>query len=261
MIGIMARVFITGSADGLGRAAAQSLIGAGHEVVLHARSAARAADLGALAKRALAVVVGDLSSARETRDVADQVNALGAMDAVIHNAGVYTSSRRIATAEGHAQTLAVNVLAPYLLTTAIHRPGRLVYLSSGMHRSGDSSLRDLDWTARRWSWMQAYSDSKLFVTALAFAVARAWPDVFSNAVDPGWVPTKMGGPGAPDDLELGHRTQEWLAVSDDPDALVTGGYWFHRRRQSPAAAAQDEDFQDRLLAELERLTGVRLRTR
>ena len=254
----MTRIFITGSADGLGRAAARSLIGAGHEVVLHARSAGRAADLGELAKRAAGVIVGDLSSARETRDVAEQVNDLGAMDAVIHNAGVYTSSRRVATADGHAQTLAVNVLAPYLLTAAIRRPARLIYLSSGMHRSGDSSLSDLDWTARRWSWMQAYSDSKLFVTALAFAVARAWPGVFSNAVDPGWVPTKMGGPGATDDLELGHRTQEWLATSDDPDALVTGGYWFHQRRQTPAAAAEDENFQNRLLEELARLTAVRL---
>lgn len=254
----MTRIFITGSADGLGRAAARSLIGAGHEVVLHARSAARAADLGELAKRAAGVIVGDLSSARETLDVAEQVNDLGAMDAVIHNAGVYTSSRRVVTVDGHAQTLAVNVLAPHLLTATIRRPARLIYLSSGMHRSGDSSLSDLDWTARRWSWMQAYCDSKLFVTALAFAVARAWPGVFSNAVDPGWVPTKMGGPGATDDLELGHRTQEWLATSDDPDALVTGGYWFHQRRQAPAAAAEDEDFQNRLLEELARLTAVRL---
>lgn len=254
----MTRVFITGSVDGLGRAAAGTLIEAGHQVVLHARSTARAGDFGELAKRAAAVVVGDLSSARETREVADQVNAVGPMDAVIHNAGVYTSSSRIATVDGHAQTLAVNVLAPYILTASISRPARLVYLSSGMHRSGDASLRDLDWTARRWSWMQAYSDSKLFVTALALAVARRWPEVFSNAVDPGWVPTKMGGRGAPDDLELGHRTQEWLATSEDPDAKVSGGYWFHQRRQGPAPAAADEDFQDRLLHELAQLTGVRL---
>ncbi|HZP53761.1 SDR family NAD(P)-dependent oxidoreductase [Actinocrinis sp.] len=254
----MTRVFITGSVDGLGRAAASTLIKAGHEVVLHARSTTRAGDFGELAKRAAAVVVGDLSSARETREVADQVNAVGPMDAVIHNAGVYTSSSRIATADGHAQTLAVNVLAPYILTASVSRPARLVYLSSGMHRSGDASLRDLDWTARRWSWMRAYSDSKLFVTALALAVARRWPEVFSNAVDPGWVPTKMGGRGAPDDLELGHRTQEWLATSEDPDAKVSGGYWFHQRRQAPAPAAADEDFQDRLLVELAQLTGVRL---
>jgi NAD(P)-dependent dehydrogenase (short-subunit alcohol dehydrogenase family) len=106
--------------------------------------------------------------------------------------------------------------------------------------------------------MQAYSDSKLLVTALAFAIARRWPDVLSNAVDPGWVPTKMGGPGAPDDLELGHRTQEWLAVGEDPAAKVTGGYWFHQQRQAPAPAALDEDFQQRLLRELASVTGVSL---
>jgi NAD(P)-dependent dehydrogenase (short-subunit alcohol dehydrogenase family) len=254
----MTRIFITGSVDGLGRAAARTLIEAGHDVVLHARSAARAADFGDLAKQAATVVVGDLSSVRETRDVAEQVNAVGTMDAVIHNAGVYTTPRRIATPDRHAQTFAVNVLAPYLLTATMHRPSRLVYLTSGMHRGGDASLRDLDWTARRWSGMQAYSDSKLLVTALAFAIARRWPDVLSNAVDPGWVPTKMGGPGAPDDLELGHRTQEWLAVGEDPAAKVTGGYWFHQQRQAPAPAALDEDFQQRLLRELASVTGVSL---
>jgi NAD(P)-dependent dehydrogenase (short-subunit alcohol dehydrogenase family) len=254
----MTRIFITGSVDGLGRAAARTLIEAGHDVVLHARSAARAADFGDLAKQAATVVVGDLSSVRETRDVAEQVNAVGTMDAVIHNAGVYTTPRRIATPDGHAQTFAVNVLAPYLLTATMHRPSRLVYLTSGMHRGGDASLRDLDWTARRWSGMQAYSDSKLLVTALAFAIARRWPDVLSNAVDPGWVPTKMGGPGAPDDIELGHRTQEWLAVGEDPAAKVTGGYWFHQQRQAPAPAALDEDFQQRLLRELASVTGVSL---
>lgn len=254
----MTRIFITGSVDGLGRAVARTLIDAGHEVVVHARSAARAADFGELAKQAAGVVVGDLSSVSEVRDVADQVNGLGAMDAVIHNAGVYTSPRRIATVDGHAHTFAVNVLAPYLLTATMHRPSRLIYLSSGMHRGGDASLRDLDWTARRWSGMQAYSDSKLLVTALAFAVARRWPDVFSNAVDPGWVPTKMGGPGAPDDLELGHRTQEWLATGEDPAANVTGGYWFHQQRQTPAPAAVDAEFQQRLLRELASVTGVRL---
>ena len=90
--------------------------------------------------------------------------------------------------------------APYLLTTVIKRPRRLIYLSSGMHRDGDPSLRDIDWHDRRWNGVQAYCDSKLYVTALAMAVARRWPTTFSNTVDPGWVPTRMGGANAPDDL-------------------------------------------------------------
>jgi NAD(P)-dependent dehydrogenase (short-subunit alcohol dehydrogenase family) len=152
----------------------------------------------------------------------------------------------------------VNVLAPYLLTAWIAGPTRLVYLSSGMHESGDTTLRDLDWTERRWDGMQAYCDSKLHVTTLALALARRWPERYVNVVDPGWVPTRMGGPGAPDDLDLGHRTQAWLAVGDDPEAATSGGYWYHRRRRPPAAAARDEAHQDALLHELSRLTQVTL---
>ena len=254
----MRRIFITGSTDGLGRDAAVTLIKEGHEVVLHARSAARASALADLKPRSAGIVIGDLGSAKETNAVADQVNKIGRMDAVIHNAGVYRESSRGTTPEGHAKVLAVNTLAPYTLTALIGRPDRLIYLSSGMHRGGEDTLRDIDWSERRWNTNQAYSDSKLFVTALAMAVARHWPKVVSSAVDPGWVPTKMGGAGAPDDLEQGHLTQTWLATSDDPAAKVSGGYWHHRRQQQPESSARDAGFQDRLIARLADLTGIKL---
>jgi NAD(P)-dependent dehydrogenase (short-subunit alcohol dehydrogenase family) len=254
----MRRIFITGSTDGLGRGAAEQLIGEGHQVVLHARSKARADALADLAPRAAGVVIGDLASAAETRALAEQVNKIGRMDAVIHNAGIYREPSRGPTPEGHAKVLAVNVLAPYMLSALIERPERLIYLSSGLHRSGESSLNDIDWTERRWNTHQAYADSKLFVTALAFAIARHWPRVFSNAVDPGWVATKMGGKGAPDDLDAGHQTQTWLAASDDAAAKVSGALWYHRERQAANPAANDKAFQDRLIAKLVELTGVKL---
>lgn len=254
----MARIFITGSVDGLGRAAAHTLLDEGHEVLLHARSVERTGALAELAPRAAGIVVGDLSSAAETRRVAGQVNDFGTMDAVIHNAGVYLEPARGATAEGHPRTLAVNTLAPYLLTALIHRPDRLIYLSSGMHRSGSGFLDDIDWTQRRWNASQAYAESKLYVTTLALAIARRWPHVQSQAVDPGWVPTRMGGAGAPDDLKLGHLTQTWLATSADPAATASGGYWYHRRRRPPAPAALDSGFQDQLMDRLAELTGVGL---
>ena len=254
----MSRIFITGSADGLGRGAASLLMGGGHEVVLHARSRERAAALSDLAAAAAGVVIGDLASAAETRALADQVNDIGPMDAVIHNAGVFLEPSRAATADGHATTLAVNTLAPYLLTALIGRPGRLIYLSSGLHHGGAGSLADIDWTGRSWDAMQAYSESKLQVTALALTVARAWPEVLSNAVDPGWVPTKMGGPAATGDLEAGYLTQAWLAVSNDAAATVSGGYWYHRQRQQPAPQARDPAFQDQLMDRLAALTGVAL---
>lgn len=254
----MARIFITGSADGLGRAAGRDLIRQGHQVVLHARSENRAAALDDLAPGALGVVIGDLSSAAETRAVADQVNALGRMDAVIHNAGIYSTPGRAPTPEGHAAILAVNTLAPYILTALIERPERLIYISSSMHHSGSEALRDIDWQERRWNATTAYCESKLCVAALAFSLARRWPDVLSNVVDPGWVPTKMGGPSASDDLEEGHRTQAWLAVSDDPAAMVSGQYWHHHRQQTPAREVTDAGFQDQLVANLADLTGIAL---
>ena len=255
----MRRVFVTGSTTGLGLAAARELIAAGHAEVLHARSTTRAAALAELAPRSAGIVIGDLGRLDETGSVARQVNGIGRMDAVIHNAGIYDERRRGDTPEGHAHILAVNTLAPYVLTALIERPRRLVYLSSSMHYGGRVALDDLDCTKRRRDRDGAYSDSKLHVTALAFAVARYWPDVLSNAVDPGWVPTRLGGRGAPDDLALGHVTQTWLAVSDDPAAQVSGGYWYHGRQQEPAAAARDPAFQDRLVAALAKMTGVALR--
>ena len=90
----MARIFITGSTDGLGRAAARSLLDDGHAVVLHARSTERASTLADLASQAAGVVIGDLRSAAEIHRVAEQVNAIGRMNAVIHNAGIYMARRR-----------------------------------------------------------------------------------------------------------------------------------------------------------------------
>jgi NAD(P)-dependent dehydrogenase (short-subunit alcohol dehydrogenase family) len=240
------RIFVTGSADGLGKAAADTLLRAGHEVVVHARSNGRLATMRDLTGPGAAAVVGDLADADEVRGVAEQVNRLGPMDAVIHNAGVYSGP----------QVLPVNVVAPYLLTALMHRPGRLIYISSSMHYSGRARVDCLDWSGRRATG--SYSDSKLLVTTLMAMVAARWSGTMSNAVDPGWVPTRMGGPGAPDDLRLGHLTQEWLATTDDVEAHTSGGYWHHQRRRQPHPSVHDPRFQHELLDELIGFTGVSL---
>lgn len=255
----MSRIFITGSSDGLGLLAGRLLLENGHAVTLHARNAQRAAD----AKRALpaceAVLVGDLASMRETRELARQVEERGAYDAVIHNAGVGYQDPRIETPEGLEHIFAINVMAPYLLTALIETPKRLIYLSSGMHRGGNPDLSDAQWKRRRWNGSQAYSDSKLYDAVLAFAVARRRPQVFSNAVEPGWVPTKMGGPNAPDDLRLGAVTQAWLATSDDPAAQVSGQYFYHQKTHSVNPAARSNDVQDALLNYCAELSGSTLK--
>lgn len=238
------RIFITGSADGLGLAAAKTLIGEGHEVIVHVRSKARLSAVKELVDKGVIAVAGDLANFAEVEEIGRQVNQLGHMDAVIHNAGVY-----------RGPITAVNVVAPYVLTALIKRPNRLIYLSSGLHRSGSPKLDSVDFSDRT---AGNYSDSKLFITTLSSALARKWPDVVCSAVDPGWVPTKMGGPNATDDLLLGHTTQEWLAVSDEPEALVSGAYWYHKERGEPHTAASDENFQKELLDKLEKVTAYQL---
>ncbi len=255
----MARVFITGSSDGLGRMAAQLLIEKGHKVVLHARNEQRGREAMSAVPGAETVLLADLSSIRQTKHLADQVNSLGSFDAVIHNAAVgYQEPRRVATEDGLSQVFTVNTLAPYILTSLIQNPKRLVYLSSGLHRSGDTSLQDLNWDHRPWRGQQAYSDTKFHEVLLAFTVARRWPHVLSNALEPGWVPTKMGGPNAPDDLNEGHRTQVWLAVSDAPGAMVAGEYFYHMRLRSPIPATRETELQEKLIDACRRFSGVSL---
>jgi hypothetical protein len=146
----MARVFITGSSDGLGMMTGRLLVEMGHVVVLHARSEERAERTRVALPQAETVLVGDLSTIAAMREVADQANGRGRFDAVIHNVGIgYREPRRLETGDGLSQLWAVNVLAPYVLTALMRKPDRLVYLSSGMHTGGDPSLDDPQWSGRR----------------------------------------------------------------------------------------------------------------
>lgn len=254
----MSRIFISGSSTGLGLMAAELLAGQGHQVVLHARNERRGQDARRALPRAEGVVVGDLDTIAGAKDVAAQVNALGRFDAVIHNAAVGYREGHRTTSDGLPHVFAINTLSAYILTALIERPRRLVYLSSGMHHHADANLDDILWRQRRWNGSEAYAESKLHDAMLAFAVARRWSDVFSNALEPGWVPTKMGGPGAPDDMEQAHLTQAWLAAGDDAKADVTGRYFYHLKGMALNPQAQDAALQDRLIAICGEVSGVTL---
>ena len=255
----MARIFITGSTDGLGLMAAKLLSDGGHLVTLHARTAGRAGEAKDKLPAAEGVVVGDVSSIDGMRSVAEQASDSGPFDAVIHNVGLgFQAPERIATIDGLSHTFAVNVLAPYVITASTPRPGRSIYLSSVLHKDGRFDLDDPQWTNRPWNGNQAYSDSKLFDLMLAFGIARRWPDVLVNSVEPGWVPTKLGGEEATDDLESGPVTQAWLAVSDDPEARVTGQHFYHQKPAGIHPDARSVEKQDALLDYCASLADVKL---
>jgi NAD(P)-dependent dehydrogenase (short-subunit alcohol dehydrogenase family) len=255
----MFRVFVTGSSTGLGLMAGRVLAEQGHQVVLHARDGRRASDARAALSAVADVVIGDASRLNDVQRMAEQLNRMGRFDAVIHNVGVgYREPRRILTEDGLPHVFATNVIAPFVLTALLKRPKRLVYLSSGMHQRVQANLSDIIWEKRTWAGSTAYAESKLYDVLLAFAISRRWRDVFSNALEPGWVATRMGGSGAPDDIDQAHLTQAWLAVSNDPAALVTGQYFYHIRPRQPNPQAYDTTLQDGLVDACERLSGVKL---
>lgn len=240
----MARIFITGSSDGLGQLTASALVFQGHQVVLHARNEKRALEALAKVQGAESIVTADLGSIDETINLAEKVNALGSFDVVIHNAGVYQASAK--------EIFTVNTLAPYILTCLIQKPKRLIYLSSNMQIGGRSKLEYFKTDISRIT----YSDTKLHVLMLCKAIARKWPDVYANAINPGWVPTKMGGHGAPDDLQKGYETQVWLAVSNDEKANVSGRYFFHQKERGCNLESEDVILQNRFFFLCEEITDV-----
>jgi NAD(P)-dependent dehydrogenase (short-subunit alcohol dehydrogenase family) len=257
----MARILVTGSSDGLGLRVARRLIERGHKVVLHARNDHRAKDATSACPNAETVVTGDLASLSDTKAMADKVNQLGPFDAIIHNAGLYRGPFR-KTDDGIPALVAVNTVAPYVLANLIKRPKRLIFLSSGMHYSGNGSLEDIFWTKRgeaNWSENSAYCDSKLHNTIFAKAFAKRWPDTVVTALDPGWVATKMGGPSAPQDPEKAVETYVLLAEGEENTAKTSGQYWEPgRKRATPQAVADDERVQGALLELCRKFSGVEL---
>ncbi len=254
----MGKVFITGSSDGIGLKTGQILLSMGHEVVFHARNAARAEETKALTGRDISIVTGDLSSLDDTRELALEAEKFGPYDAIIHNAGIGGGADdRTVTKDGFERIFQINVLAPYLLTSLMSRAEKMIYLSSGLEANGIANLDDVMYETRNFHSMQVYSDSKLYDVMIAFAVSRLWSGVLSNAVDPGWIKTKLGGANATDNLDRGAETQVWLTEGTDPASLVTGKYFKWKQELTANPAAYDISLQDRLLELCAELTGVK----
>lgn len=250
------RVFITGSTSGIGLVAAKQLIAQGHRVVAHARNAKRANDVRRELAGVEAIILGDLAEMQQVQNMAKQLNQMGRFDAVIQNAGIYSRASRDPVAGDIPQIFMVNTLAPYVLTALMERPERIIFVSSSYHQGADIDLDDITWKQRAWSGYEAYASSKFYDALLAKALARHWPKHYINAIRPGWVPTHMGGAGAPDDLEQGAFTQSFLAVSDEASAHVSGKFFFHMRKQHADPRLNDTELQDRFLAECATLSHI-----
>ncbi len=251
----MSTICLTGSTDGIGLAAARTLLARGERVIVHARSAERGQgvldELAAAGDAAL--VCGDLTRLSEVRDLARQIAEHGPLDALVHNAGVWIrdDTARV-TADGFETTFAVNVLAPHLLTALLadSLTGRLLWLGSGMAASGRPKPSALGGARDP---RQAYADSKACDLALAGAWGRRLPHVRSAAVDPGWVRTKLAGGSAPGEVEQGADGVVFCATEAD---LAAAPYWKDRRPEPVPGRLRDVALQDAVAAACDRLVGL-----
>jgi len=249
----MVRVFITGSSDGIGQAAAKLLAEQGHSVVLHARNEDRATSAYQAVPKAESVLIGDLRSISDIKKLAEEAKKSGPFDTIIHNAGIgygATSSREI-TADKISAVFSVNTLAPYILTCLMDRPtSRLLYMSSDSHYGGDESLRNVTQST-------SYGDSKLHDTMLANAFSRRWGDSIQVvSMHPGWVRTKMGGSMAGSIDEPAKALAEWATGRGKLASLPTGVFFTTRGEETPHPGAGNVAKQEELLNICQKVSGV-----
>ena len=254
------RILITGSSDGLGLLTAKLLAKNSHQVTLHARNASRASDALSACPSAHNCLTGDLSTIAGIKAFAAEANKHGPYDAVMHNAGLYLGPFR-ATEDGLPALVAVNTVAPYILSCLMAKPSRLIFVSSGLHQNGNAALTDITWQQRgepQWgNGAQGYADSKLHNIMFGFAFHRKF-GIATASVDPGWVKTKMGGPNAMDDLDAAVETFAMVCTGEGEAGKKEVGHFYQMKERGFREEAEDVERQEKLLKILEEVTGVKV---
>lgn len=249
---------VTGATDGIGRQTAHELKKLGWTVVVHGRSEAKvSATLEALSVvktgRALPAVA-DLGSQKQIRSLAERLKGeLPRLDVLLNNAGVFLRERQLSE-DGIELTLAVNHLAPVLLTRLLEplltgAPSRVINVASIAHQRALLDLDDLQ-LRQGFEGYRAYANSKLCNVLHANTLARLIPKerYTANALHPGVIGTKLLATGFGMDgasLESGARTSVVAATSPDL-AEVTGAYLADGVVSRASAAARDRRIQDAL---------------
>lgn len=271
----MTFVLLTGATRGIGRAAAIEIAREGVEIALVGRDAER---VKAVAREATAAGggvpvhehVADLTLMSEVRVLADEVRGrYEHIDVLANNAGALFASRK-ETSEGFEQTIALNHLAPFLLTNLLRdhlTGGRVVTTASDAHKSGRLDLDDLQ-SEKSYSAMRVYGTSKLCNILFTCELAKRAPELHANCFHPGVVRTGFGKNengiwkalttlGAPffRSPQRGARSLVWLALSEEAAAL-TGEYVQDEKVLAPSAQAQDDTLAEGLWERSAQLVGL-----
>lgn len=269
---------VTGSTSGIGRQIALSLGRLGADVVVHGcdRGAGDAVveKLDETAGSGV-FVAADFATQDGVREFATAVQErVDGIDLLFNNAGAMFGSGRL-TDDGIEATIAVNHLAPFLLTHSLFPSladdGRIVTTSSGAHRQGRIDFESFR-TVDGYSASTAYAQSKLANVLFTRELARRTDRVTANCFDPGFVPgsdfframpavmrIQMTAasliPGAGRSIEEGAATGVYLGVSSEVDA-TSGKYFSRCSEKRPSKAARDDKTARRLWEVSEDLTRI-----
>jgi retinol dehydrogenase 12 len=272
---------VTGATSGIGYATALGLAQLHARVLIHGRSEERAEAAAASLRAAvpeaeIEIVAADLADMAALRRMAIEVQAKApVLHILINNAGTITTKRQ-ESVDGLEYQLAVNHVAPFLLTqrlldslTAGTSASRVINVCSKLHFNGKLDMSDLHWSGRPYKGFQAYADSKFALAALTNAWSRrVQPEKATfNSLHPGLIGSNFGGKNTWFAFampllkkfmlsnEEGAKTSLHLASA--PDVGLLSGYYFdHGNARAAHPAALDARLQDDLWDKTARMCGL-----